>query len=436
MTSTTTGDRPLLTLTVDRPANGGEAVGRAADGRVVFVRGAIPGERVAVRVVDDRHERFWRAEVAEVLDASPHRIAPLCAAAAHGAGCCDLSFIDPAHARTLKGEVLVDVLGRIGHVPAEVLERSGLFTGGVRSLGGPDTGWRVRTRLAVDAEGHPGLHERQGPGIITGHRCAQPAPALLAAVDAGGYRPHAELAAMLDGGGDPHVVEIAPPAREPAPRARGRDTRRAAQRRRRGRAALRAQHVLVGGADAEQRVGERIWRIPVAGFWQAHVRAPSVYADTVAELVASSGVRTGVCWDLYGGAGVFTGTLLDACGAQTVHLVDSDPGAIAAAHATFADDGVLIHAGDVARQIAELPTPDVVVLDPPRTGAGRHVVDAITAAEPGLIVHIGCDAGTFARDLASYADAGYRIGDLRAFDAFGLTHHVEAIAALVPAAAG
>ncbi|GAA1480599.1 hypothetical protein GCM10009624_10390 [Gordonia sinesedis] len=203
---------PTLSLTLDRPANGGEAVGRAEDGRVVFVRGGIPGERVIARVVDDRHEKFWRADVAEVVAPSPHRIAPLCAAAAHGAGCCDLSFVDPAFARRLTGTALADVLSRIGHVPDDVIDRSGLRDDGVRSLGGPDIGWRIRTRLTVDDDGRPGLHVRQGPGIVTGHRCAQPDPVLLDAIDEAGYRPGAELAAVLDAAGRPHVVEIAPAA--------------------------------------------------------------------------------------------------------------------------------------------------------------------------------------------------------------------------------
>ncbi|GAA1480600.1 hypothetical protein GCM10009624_10400 [Gordonia sinesedis] len=158
-------------------------------------------------------------------------------------------------------------------------------------------------------------------------------------------------------------------------------------------------------------------------------------------MVAAAGVDAAVCWDLYGGAGVFAAALLDgqdseaaAGGAGTVHVVDADAGAIAAARETFAgDDRVVLHHGDVARQVPDLPSPDVVVLDPPRTGAGPGVIAGVAAAAPGLIVHIGCDAGRLARDLARYAEAGYRVADLRAFDAFGLTHHVEAIAALVPA---
>lgn len=84
-------------------------MGRLDDGRVVFVRGAIPGETVAARVVDTRAESFWRAEAIDILDPSPHRVDMICPAATHGAGCCDLAFIEPGHARTLKAQALEDV---------------------------------------------------------------------------------------------------------------------------------------------------------------------------------------------------------------------------------------------------------------------------------------------------------------------------------------
>ncbi|MFT4044536.1 MAG: class I SAM-dependent RNA methyltransferase, partial [Gordonia sp. (in: high G+C Gram-positive bacteria)] len=208
--------------------------------------------------------------------------------------------------------------------------------------------------------------------------------------------------------------------------------RSAAQRRRRGREAPRAEHVLDGGRRAEHRVGERVWSIPVTGFWQAHRSAPAAYARTVAEFVASSArPDPHVCWDLYGGAGVFAGALADTTGAAEIHIVDSAAAALAAADDVFADDQrVRTHGGEVAAVIPDLPSPDVVILDPPRTGAGERVIDRIVAAGPEVVVHVGCDIARFARDLALFTARGYRVTTLRAFDAFPLTHHVEVIAAL------
>ena len=108
-------------------------------------------------------------------------------------------------------------------------------------------------------------------------------------------------------------------------------------------------------------------------------------------------------------------------------------GTLAAAEATFVEDAVEVHRGEVSDVATQLPTPDVVILDPPRTGAGASVIGVVANADPGVIVHVGCDIGRFARDLALFGEHGYQVQEIRAFDAFPLTHHVEAIAALVPA---
>ncbi|MGC5258615.1 class I SAM-dependent RNA methyltransferase [Gordonia sp. DT218] len=430
-----------LIVRPDRPANGGESVGRV-DGRVVFVRGAIPGEVVRVRVTDDRRESFLRGEVIEVLEPSVHRIDPLCDAARHGAGCCDLGFVDLTHARDLKGRVVLDALARIGGFSAADLE--GVGAGEVLALGDDGTHWRVRTRLGVDAEGRAGMHAFHGSSIITDHSCAAPEPGMVDGLGAYSFTPGADVAVVADMAGRRHITELAPPrarVRGRRPGARGRT-----QSARRGRDAPRAHRVVDGDPVAAHRVGDRIWQIPVAAFWQAHRAAPSAYARTVIELLADAELPARpdplVAWDLYGGAGVFAAAMLDARNdvldaLGSVHVVESDPAALSAAEQTFADDDrVTLHRGEVAGVAAGLPPPDLVVLDPPRTGAGPTVIDVVADADPAVIVHVGCDVGRFARDLALFAEHGYRPRAIRSFDAFPLTHHVEAIACLVPAHRG
>ncbi|RPA20039.1 class I SAM-dependent RNA methyltransferase [Gordonia sp. OPL2] len=428
----------------DRPANGGEAVGRI-DGQVVFVRGAVPGELIRAQVVDDRRASFRRAEVIEILEPSPHRVVSPCDAARHGAGCCDLGYIEVSHARTLKAQIVSDALSRIGRFDDADLTAAGVDDVVVRSLGDDGTGWRVRTRLGVDDDGRAGMHAFHGSRIVTGHRCAAPTPGLVDGLDDLALTPGAELAIVADMHGRRHVTELAPVA-PPARRARGRrGDRTATQSARRRRESDRAQRVVEGDTTAAHRVGDRVWQIPVTAFWQAHRAAPGVYADTIVGMIAAAGVRpragAAVAWDLYGGAGIFAAALLDqeigGAAPAGVHVVESDPLALASAAETFADDDrVTLHRGEVATTSAALPSPDVVVLDPPRTGAGAAVIDAVTDADPGVIVHVGCDVGRFARDLALFAEQGYRPRDIRAFDAFPLTHHVEAIACLVPAHRG
>ena len=435
---------PVVTVRVDRPANGGDAVGRLEDGRVVFVRGAIPGELVEARVVDTRSDSFWRAEAIDILDPSPHRVDVICPAAAHGAGCCDLAFIEPGHARTLKAQALEDVLVRVGHFAADRVHDWCAVDAdpdappaiGIRSLSDDATGWRVRTRLAVDDAGRCGQHRFHSGELVVGVDCVQPVTGLLDGLDERRFTPGGELAIVADDEGRRHITELAPvePTRRGARRDRGRS---AAQRRRRRVESRRATTVLEGDEAARQRVGHREWTIPVTGFWQAHSAAPTVYAATVAEFVSStSTTRSATCWDLYGGAGIFAGALLDTIAPRAVHIVDSDAAALHAADEVFAAEGspVTTHRGEVAEVIEALPSPDVVVLDPPRTGAGTRVVDRIVAALPEAVVYVGCDAARFARDLALFGERGYAVTQMRAFDAFPLTHHVEAIALLVPIA--
>ena len=423
MTDTQMLETELVTA---RMANGGEAVGHY-EGRVVFVRGALPGERVRARIIDRSNDRFWRAVVTEVVDASADRVPPACPAAAHGAGCCDLSFVAPAAARALKTGVTADVLRRIGAVTDQQLEDAGFFDDGVRALGPDGGGWRIRTRLFVDDQGRAGVHAWHASTVITGHHCSAPVDGLLDGLDERRFTPGAEIIAVAGADGR-HLAEIAPP--EPVGGSRA--DRRHVQRTRRMRAAARKISLIEGDELVTHRVGERSWRIGVNGFWQAHRGAPATYARAVVDLAAGvdAGLPDAVAWDLYGGAGIYAGAMLDA-GAADVHVVDSDAGAIDAAQVTFAGDRRLVaHHGDVAEVAAGLPEPRVVVLDPPRTGAGRAVIDTIAAAGAQAVVYVACDIGRFARDLGFLTGHGYRLRSLRAFDAFPGTHHVEAVGCL------
>src|SRR6202020_2287158 len=168
LTSETTAAPPPalgdLTLTVGAPANGGSCVARH-DGRVVFVRYALPGERVRARVTADRGS-YWHAEAIEVIDPSDDRTASLCPiAGVDGSGCCDLAFVDPAAARALKAEVVSNQLARLGSYEwREAVQPL--------SAAGP-TGWRTRIRLDVGADGHAGFHRYHSDELVTDLNCGQ-----------------------------------------------------------------------------------------------------------------------------------------------------------------------------------------------------------------------------------------------------------------------
>ena len=189
--------------------------------------------------------------------------------------------------------------------------------------------------------------------------------------------------------------------------------------------------VVEGRYEAVQRVGERVWRVPVTAFWQAHREAATVYSELVAGWAQLSPGMT--AWDLYGGAGVFAAVLGEAVGdTGRVVTVDTSRGASRSARAALADLGCVSVVTESVRRALSAQTgrADVAVLDPPRSGAGREVIDLLAAADVPRIIHIGCEAASFARDVGLYLGHGYTVEDLRVFDSFPLTHHVECVAVL------
>ncbi|WP_425297863.1 class I SAM-dependent RNA methyltransferase, partial [Nocardia abscessus] len=212
-----------------------------------------------------------------------------------------------------------------------------------------------------------------------------------------------------------------------------RDERRDASARRAAAHAARDEWVFEGTGRAAEYVAGRRWEVAATGFWQAHRGAAQRYSDLVAEW---SGLGPGgLAWDLYSGAGVFAARLAEQAGRTgAVLAVESARSAVADGAAALRDlPWVQLRTQRVERWLLEhlgAATPDVVVLDPPRAGAGKEVVGAVTAGGPTRIIHVGCDPAAFARDLGLYQAAGYRLADLRAFDAFPATHHVECLALL------
>ncbi|WP_432421450.1 class I SAM-dependent RNA methyltransferase, partial [Nocardia carnea] len=208
--------------------------------------------------------------------------------------------------------------------------------------------------------------------------------------------------------------------------------RRRAVARRAAAHTARDEWVLEGTGRAVQYVAGRRWDVSATGFWQAHRGAAGRYSDLVAEWADLTPGAT--AWDLYSGVGVFAARLAAQTGsAGAVHALESAPGAVADGNAALGDlPWLSLQSGRVERWVTghSGPGPQVVVLDPPRAGAGKSVISAVAAAAPDRIVHIGCDPASFARDLRLYLDAGYRLGALRAFDAFPATHHVECLALL------
>lgn len=389
---------------------------RSEDGRVVFVRHALPGETVRVRVTS-KTASFWRAEAVEVLDASPDRVnSPWPEAGPGGVGGGELGHVALPAQRRWKAQVVAEQLRRIARLDREVE---------VEPVPGPPEateglGYRTRVEFVADAEGRLGMH------LVRTHQVLA-LTSMPLAVDAiteldlfsqrfsAGSR--VEVVAPSDG--TPVVLVDAAPRKLPRPDG--------------GRTA--------SGRFVRERVpspvGELRYRVPADAFWQVHTGAPAVLVDAV--LGAASGgdiasLTASRVVDLYSGVGLYTVPLARAVGEEgAVVSVEGDAGAVRSSKRNLHDaPHARLLAGDVARTLRDRDDVrgDVVVLDPPRAGARRPVVDAIAARGPARVVHVACDPAALARDVSLFAGHGYRLASLRAFDLFPMTHHVECVAVL------
>jgi tRNA/tmRNA/rRNA uracil-C5-methylase (TrmA/RlmC/RlmD family) len=183
------------------------------------------------------------------------------------------------------------------------------------------------------------------------------------------------------------------------------------------------------GPDIAQYVVDE-FRLEVAqrSFWQSHKLAPSVLTKVVNEF---ADLKPGdQVLDLYGGVGLFTSQFLGLIGETgSVDIVEGSKAATADALRNFAaNSNVKVHTGDVAKLLPRFSRADVIVLDPPREGAGREVVAAMAALAPRSIIYVACDPAALARDTTYLSAAGFEIGKIRAFDLFPMTHHIETVA--------
>ncbi|HEY2443796.1 MAG TPA: TRAM domain-containing protein [Streptosporangiaceae bacterium] len=430
----------LLDLTVGEPAHGGWCVARssAADqdpgdgaGKVVFVRHALPGERVRARVTSST-AKFARAEAVEILDPSPDRVAPPCRyARPGGCGGCDLQHASPAAQRAIKAQVISQQLRRIAGIEREVtvqelpgeapaVSDAAGSAGSSGPPGSPGLGWRTRVSFAVRPDGTAGLRKhrsRQVIGItdcLIAHRLVR---------DLGVPRQRWPGARGVDvavspGSGE-HSVTVAGPGRQ------------------RGRPYL------------TQYAAGRSWRVSTGVFWQVHPAAAETL--TAAVLAALRPQPGDAALDLYCGAGLFAGALAAAVGPSgLVTGVESDIAAVRDARKNLSGlSQVRIHRGDAADVLERRGSggATLAVLDPPRTGADRRVIELLAAPaapgpgspapgrEPGparleRVAYVSCDPATLARDIAVFAELNWQLDDLIAFDAFPMTHHVECVATL------
>jgi tRNA/tmRNA/rRNA uracil-C5-methylase (TrmA/RlmC/RlmD family) len=401
-------EETLLELTVAEVAHGGWCVARvqgeaeAGPGKVVFVRHALPGERVLARVTSST-AKFARAEAVEVLTASPDRVEPPCPyARPGGCGGCDLQHASPAAQRAIKAQVVSQQLRRIAGIDREVE---------VAALPGDEAGlgWRTKVSFAVGRDGTAGLRQHRSRQITPVADCLIAHPLVREAGVPGRRWPGAR-------GVD---VTVAPGTGERSVQVTGRggpgpDSRR---------------HLT-------QRAAGRTWRVSSGVFWQVHPAAADTLTAAVLDALRPQPGEAAL--DLYCGAGLFAAALAGAVGVTgRVTGVESEVAAVRDARKNLAAfPQVRINRGDAAEVLERHGTGGaaLAVLDPPRAGAPRRLIELLADAAGGLsrIGYVSCDPATLARDIAVFAELNWRLDGLRGFDAFPMTHHVECLATLVP----
>jgi len=334
-------------------AHGGHCVVRLPEpeSRVVFVRHAIPGERVTVELTEGTDgDRFWRGDAVEVHEASPDRVpAPCVFSGPDACGGCDFQHVTLQRQRQLKAEVVREQLSRLAGLDLEVAVEP--VPGDVEGLR-----WRTRQRFVPLPDGKHGMRKHRSHDVVPVDDC------------------------------------------------------------------------LIAGAAPSYVVRGLEFQVADDGFWQVHPGAPETLVAAVLEALRPRPGESVL--DLYAGVGLFARFLAEELAAAAVTIVEGDPAA--AQHAAANVPGATVLAGDVGAVLAGTPaTPvDLVVLDPPRTGAKRAVVEQVVARGPRAVAYVACDPAALARDVAIFAEHGYRLSSLRAFDLFPMTHHVECVALL------
>jgi 23S rRNA (uracil1939-C5)-methyltransferase len=390
---------PRLTVRPDRFVAGGDVLARDDDGRVAFVRGALPGETVVVEVTAAKKD-WARADVVEVVDASPDRVAPPCASRRAGCGGCGWQHLSIDAQRAARVAIVTDALRRLGRVDAPVVEEGGRVD---------PTGYRTTVRVAAGPDGRPGFRAERSHDIVAAPACLVAHPPLAELLSR--LRLDAAVEATLrmsvatgelntrwnQGGGQVHGLPDGTPTGSSA-----------------------VIHEVVAG---------RRLRVSLASFFQSGPQAAALLAATVRRSVPEL-AAAGVVVDAYCGVGMLSACATDP--ESRIIAIETSRSAVADARHNLADREAHVVRGEVG---AWRPQPgvavDVVVADPARSGLGRPGAAALSRTHVPVLVLVSCDPASLGRDTKLLAAAGYRHERTEVIDTFPHTTHVEAVTRFV-----
>jgi 23S rRNA (uracil1939-C5)-methyltransferase len=392
-------------VAVSGVAAGGEGVGRLADGRAVFVRGALPGERVRLTVSEEK-SRFARAEILEVLEASPERVAPPCSRLAAGCGGCDWQHVAPDAQRRLKATIVTDALRRIGRLEPPEPDLGPVL---------PVDGWRTTVRAVVDGDGRAGFRLRHAhdPLAVGPDGCLVAHPLVDEVLRDGLFPPPVKEVTVRAGAATGERLVLCSP--------------KVGDSRVPDGIQVVGSDELAGGHRAwfHDVVAGRKWRISAESFFQGRPDGAEALVDTVVAVLGDAVTPGAAVVDLYSGVGLFAGVLGQRTGGRVV-AVESNRSAVADARINLADlASARIVRSDVRRWGPSAA--DIVVADPSRHGLGADVVPRIGETGARALALVSCDPGALGRDAGLLVGAGWRLGPVRLVDLFPHTAHVEVV---------
>jgi tRNA/tmRNA/rRNA uracil-C5-methylase (TrmA/RlmC/RlmD family) len=406
----------LLELETGNIAAGGGCVARAPDGRVVFVRHALPGELVRALVTQET-KSFLRADAIEILRAAPERVVPPCSyAGPGGCGGCDWQHVSLPEQRRLKAALVKEQLHRLAglDMAVEVEELPGAPDG---------LGWRTRVRFGVSDDGSVGLRRHRSHEIEPIDRCLIAAPGVeVLDAESREWPGVAEFEVFTSSDTGETLVDVVS-AKRKVGEVPNLD------------AGFVVDHKSVR-APTKVHIGVlgRMYQVSAGVFWQVHPAAAAILTTAVLEGLEPRKGETAL--DLYAGAGLFAAQLGVAVGKTgAVVSIERDVHACEDARANTEDlPWVQVEVASItSRMIRErLGAPDLLVVDPAREGVGIEAMEALLGLRPRprRLAYVACDPASFARDLRVALNDGWTISSLRCFDLFPMTEHVEIVAVL------